>query len=213
MDIEARRVGVTGPHGPLLEPTSLRVPAGAAVLVAGDPGTGHTALALVLSGRLAPSTGEVSPAAAELRKRVVPVDLPDVNEPEASLPLAGVVGEELAMNRRRSGRKAVADWLVERGAHQHLRSRFDQVPAQLRCELMLELAAGRPGAEVLVLDSPDRYHGDPTGWWAAARGHVTDTRSVGGGGAPPDPPPPGGGAAPAGRGEQRPPPPPRGPGR
>lgn len=178
MRIHARRVGVTGPHGPLLKPTSLLVEPGELVLVAGDPGAGHTALGLVLSGRMRPSTGEVSPSAAELRRHVVLVDSPDVSEPEASLTLAGVVGEELAVNGARSGRKAVADWLVERGADEHLDRRFDQVPAATRCALMLELAAGRPGATTLVLDSPDRYHGDPQGWLELARGHVTPERSV-----------------------------------
>ncbi|MBM7813746.1 ATP-binding cassette domain-containing protein [Saccharothrix algeriensis] len=178
MEIHAQRVGATGPHGPLLKPTSLRVPAGEAVLVAGPPGAGHTAFALLLSGRLRPGAGTVTPNAAELRKHVVLVDSPEVNEPEGSMPLAAVVGEELAMNGRRAGRKAVADWLVERGAEEFADARFDQVPAESRCSLMLELAAGRPGARVLVLDSPDRYHGDPAGWWAAARRRVTPHLSV-----------------------------------
>jgi energy-coupling factor transporter ATP-binding protein EcfA2 len=176
--IHARRVGVTGPHGPLLKPTSLLVEPGELVLVAGDPGAGHTALGLVLSGRMRPSTGEVAPSLPELRRHVVLVDSPDVSEPEASLPLAGVVGEELAVNGVRSGRKAVADWLVERGAEEHLGRRFEHVPAATRCALMLELAAGRPGATTLVLDSPDRYHGDPAEWLELARRHVTPERSV-----------------------------------
>lgn len=178
MQIHARRVGVTGPRGPLLEPTSLLVEPGGLVLVAGDPGSGHTALGLVLAGRMRPSTGRISPSPAELRERVVLVDSPDVTEPEGSLTLAGVVGEELALNGVRSGRRAVAAWLVERGADEYLDHRFEQVPAATRCALALELAAGRPGAEVLVLDSPDRYHGDPKGWWELARGHVTPDRSV-----------------------------------
>ncbi|XVV01872.1 ABC transporter ATP-binding protein [Actinosynnema sp. CA-248983] len=178
MEIHAQRVGVAGPHGPLLKPTGLRVPAGEPVLVAGPPGAGHTAFGLVLSGRMRPSTGSVSPDAARLRRHVVLVDSPGVNEPEASLTLAGVVGEELAMNGRPSGRKAVADWLVERGADEHLGTRYEYVPADLRCGLMLELAAGRPGARVLVLDTPDRYHGDPTTWWKLAREQVTAERSV-----------------------------------
>ncbi|MGM1057778.1 hypothetical protein [Saccharothrix sp. Mg75] len=178
MHIHARRVGVTGPHGPLLKPTSLLVEPGELVLVAGDPDSGHTALALVLSGRMRPSTGEVTPDERELRRRVVPVDSPGVTEPEGSLSLAGVVGEELAVNGARSGRKAVADWLVERDADRYHDHRFEHVPAHTRCGLLLELAAGRPDAAVLVLDSPDRYHGDPASWLELARAQVTATRSV-----------------------------------
>ncbi|MEV0680650.1 hypothetical protein AB0I60_29455 [Actinosynnema sp. NPDC050436] len=178
MEIHAQRVGVAGPHGPLLKPTSLRVPPGELVVVAGPPDAGHTAFALVLSGRMRPSSGSVTPDAAGLRKQVVLVDSPGVNEPEASLTLSGVVGEELAMNGQRSGRKAVADWLVERGAEEHLDARYEYVPADVRCALMMELAAGRPGARALVVDTPDRYHGDPAGWLALARERVTPDLSV-----------------------------------
>ncbi|MBB5955956.1 energy-coupling factor transporter ATP-binding protein EcfA2 [Saccharothrix tamanrassetensis] len=178
MEIHAQRVGVTGPHGPLLKPTGLRVPPGELVLVAGPPGAGHTAFGLALSGRLRPSTGTVTPSATVLRQHVVLVDSPDVSEPEASLSLAGVVGEELAMNGRRSSRKAVADWLVARGVDEYLDTRFEYVPADVRCGLMLELAAGRPGARALILDTPDRYHGDPSAWWRLAREHVTPELSV-----------------------------------
>ncbi|GAA1270168.1 hypothetical protein GCM10009634_11560 [Saccharothrix xinjiangensis] len=146
--------------------------------MAGDPGRGHTALALVLSGRMRPTTGRVSPEAAELRRRVVPVDSPGVSEPEGALPLGAAVGEELALNHVRGGRGAVADWLAARDADRYLGTRVERVPAQVRCSLALELAAGRPGAEVLVLDSPDRYHPDPPGWLDLARAHVTEDRSV-----------------------------------
>ncbi|MFD9741664.1 ABC transporter ATP-binding protein [Umezawaea sp. NPDC059074] len=182
MEIHAQRVGVTGAHGPLLRPTTLRIGPGEFALVAGDPGDGHTALALALSGRLRPSTGSVlldgRDAPADLRKRVALVDAPDVNEPEAALTLRTVVGEELAMIGRRSGRKAVADWLVEHGADEHADSRFEHVPADLRCALLLELAASRPGVGALVLDSPDRYHGTPETWLALAKAKVTPERSV-----------------------------------
>ncbi|HEX6343951.1 ATP-binding cassette domain-containing protein [Umezawaea sp.] len=182
MEIHAQRVGVTGAHGPLLRPTTLRVGPGEFVLVAGEPGAGHTALGLALSGRLRPSTGSVlldgTDNPSELRGRVALVDAPEVNEPEAALKLSTVVGEELAMIGERSGRKAVADWLVEHGAEEHATSRFEHVPADLRCALLLELAAARPGVGALVLDSPDRYHGTPETWLGLARALVTPERSV-----------------------------------
>ncbi|TWP46257.1 hypothetical protein FKR81_36580 [Lentzea tibetensis] len=178
MDIQATRVGVNGAHGPLLRPTSLLVRAGELTLVAGDPGSGHTALGLVLAGRMRPSTGSVSVDARALRKQVVLVDAPEVNEPEEGLSLAAVVGEELAMCGLPSGRKAVHDWLVERGADEHARKRFEHVPPTTRCALMLELAAARPGVTTLVLDCPDRYHPEPREWLKLAQQHVTEERSV-----------------------------------
>ena len=172
------RVGVNGAHGPLLRPTSLLVKTGALTLVTGDPGTGHTALGLVLSGRMKPSTGSVSPDAKTLRKQVVLVDAPEVNEPEAALTLANVVGEELAMSKLPSGRKAVHDWLAERSFDEHARTRFEHVPPSVRCAVMLELGATRPGVTTLVLDCPDRYHPDPREWLKLAQQHVTEERSV-----------------------------------
>jgi len=182
VEIHAQRVGVTGAHGSLLRPTTLRIGTGEFVLVAGEPGTGHTALGLALSGRLRPSTGSVllngidNPS--ELRKRVALVDAPEVSEPEAALKLNTVIGEELAMIGRRGGRKAVADWLVEHGAEEHADQRFEHVPADVRCALLLELAAARPGVTTLVLDCPDRYHSTPETWLALARAQVTEERSV-----------------------------------
>ena len=178
MEIHASRAGVNGGHGPLLRPTSLTVKPGELTLVAGEPGTGHTALALLLSGRMKPSTGTVSPDAKLLRKQVVLVDAPEVNEPEDALTLAAVVGEELAMNGMPSGKKAVHDWLVEHAADEHATKRFEHVPAHTRCAVMLELAAARPGVTTLVLDCPDRYHPNPREWFALAQDHVTPERSV-----------------------------------
>lgn len=182
MEIHAQRVGVSGPHGPLLKPTTLRIRPGELVLVAGEPGAGHTALGLVLSGRMRPSTGTVhldgQSAPKALRKQVALVDAPEVTEPEGALTLTTVIGEELAMIGRRSGRKAVADWLAEREADQYANARFEHVPPTVRCGLLLELAANRPGVTTLLLDCPDRYHGDPHEWWELARKHVTPQRAV-----------------------------------
>ncbi|SDM33009.1 hypothetical protein SAMN04488074_1205 [Lentzea albidocapillata subsp. violacea] len=178
MEIHASRAGVNGGHGPLLRPTSLTVQPGELTLVAGEPGTGHTAFGLLLSGRIKPSTGTVSPDAKTLRKRVVLVDAPEVNEPEEALSLSAVVGEELAMNGMPSGKKAVHDWLVQHAADEHADKRFEHVPARTRCAVLLELAASRPGVTALVLDCPDRYHPDPREWFALAHDHVTPERSV-----------------------------------
>ncbi|MET9627546.1 ATP-binding cassette domain-containing protein [Lentzea sp. NPDC006480] len=178
MEIHASRAGVNGGHGPLLRPTSLTVKPGELTLVAGEPGTGHTALGLLLSGRIKPSTGTVSPDPKILRKQVVLVDAPEVNEPEEALTLSAIVGEELAMNGMRSGKKAVHDWLVEHAADEHANKRFEHVPPHTRCAVMLELASERPGVTALVLDCPDRYHPNPREWFALAQNYVTPERSV-----------------------------------
>jgi hypothetical protein len=48
----------------------------------------------------------------------------------------------------------------------------------VRCRLLLELAATRPGVRTLILDCPDRYHPEPRQWWDLARRQVTPERSV-----------------------------------
>ena len=56
----AEGLAVDGTHGVLLAPTSLRAVPGSVLLVAGTPGSGHTALALALAGRMRPDHGTVT---------------------------------------------------------------------------------------------------------------------------------------------------------
>lgn len=167
---ELDAVAVDGPHAPLLRPTSIAVEDGQVRLVAGLPGEGHTALALVATGRMRPSSGWVlldgAPDAAGLRRAFAVVDAPGVSEPDGALPLATVVGEELAMARRPAGRTAVAARLG--AAAPHARDRYEDVPAPVRLDLLARLAADRPGVRGLVLTAPDRHGGDPHAWWELA---------------------------------------------
>jgi ABC-type multidrug transport system ATPase subunit len=176
VEIYARQVGVTGPHGPLLRPTSLRIRTGELTLVAGEPGRGHTALALTLAGQLRPDTGEVlvdgRADRAALLRRVAVVDAPQVTEPDDGLRLAAVVAEELALSGAPAGRRAVAGWLAERDGTRYARDRFLTLPPALRTRLLVELAAARPGNEVLILDCPDRHTDDVQGWWELAQAHA-----------------------------------------
>lgn len=176
MKIDARDVGVDGPHGPLLLPTSIRIKTGELLLVAGDPGRGHTALALALAGQLRPDCGAVlvdgAPAGRSLRRRVAVVDAPQVTEPDDSLTLASVVAEELAVSGAHAGRGAVSAWLTARDAAEHARSRLRTVPAAVRTRLLADLAAARPGVELLILDCPDRHTHDASSWWDVARQHT-----------------------------------------
>jgi energy-coupling factor transporter ATP-binding protein EcfA2 len=172
VEIHVQSVGVDGAHGPLLEPTSLRVRTGELALVAGEPGTGHTAFALALGGRMKPSVGSVlldGKADDEgLRRVVAIVDAPDVSAPEEALTLGTVIGEELAFAKRPAGRKAVADWLLEHDARDHANARFESVPAEVRTRLLVEAASRRPGTAALVLVLPDRHGAGPQTWWTTA---------------------------------------------
>lgn len=167
MEIRAERVGVDGPHGPLLRPTSVRVRDGEVVLVTGEPGAGHTSLALALGGRIRPNHGTVTldgqTDLAKLRKIVALVDAPSVNEPEDGLRLRDAVAEELM-----AGRKQAERWLTDQAAGGYAQARVENVPADVRTRLLTELAATRPGVRALMIDTPDRHTSNHGTWWPVA---------------------------------------------
>lgn len=172
MEIAAEGVEVTGPHGPLLRPTSLLAPPGQVLLVTGESDTERTALGLVLAGRLRPAHGSVlldgRTATTALRRQVAVVDAPGVTEPDGCLPLREVVAEGLHLARRRSGRRAVRAWLDDRGMSPRTGERFENLPTTERTELLTDLARETRGTRALVLDSPDRHGGTPRTWYTTA---------------------------------------------
>lgn len=161
MQITAEKVSVDGPHGVLLEPTSLSLESGEVTVVAGPPGAGHTALSLVLSGRMAPHRGRVlvegQPDTKRLRRITALVDVPEVCDPDEVLPLKTVVGEELAIAQLPAGRHGVTHWLDEHDAAELRNTRVEHLSGEFRIEMLTEMAASRPGIEALVVCCPDRY--------------------------------------------------------
>ncbi|PPK65523.1 hypothetical protein V5P93_004995 [Actinokineospora auranticolor] len=176
MEVMAEQVAVTGAHGPLLAPTSLRVRAGEVAVVAGEPNDGHTAFGLALTGRITPSGGTISPTAAHLREHAVLVDAPAVTAPEPNLRVADVLAEELALSGARFRRVRVTRLLDEHGLAP--RTRFEDVAPAARIALLTGLAAERPGAELLVLDTPDRHTSDPEDWLPTALAQAREGRAV-----------------------------------
>jgi energy-coupling factor transporter ATP-binding protein EcfA2 len=179
MELTAHALTVRGPHAPMLRPTSVTVAERRLTLVAGDPGVGHVALSLAVSGRLRPDGGEVrldgrqvyvgGNAEAALRRRVAVVDTPGVTEPDDPLPVRTVAGEELAIAGRKAGRRAVRTWLDEQGAGEFADARFEHLPVDVRTRLVAELTAARPDVRMIVLTLPDRFGGDPRDWYDVAR--------------------------------------------
>ncbi|MBB5156538.1 ATP-binding cassette domain-containing protein [Saccharopolyspora phatthalungensis] len=178
MEIVATGVEVSGAHGPLLAPTSLRARTGQVLLVTGDPNSGRTALALTLSGRLRPTRGTVrlngAIDATALRRTVAVVDAPQITEPDGALALRDVVAEGLSLAARKSGRRKVRDWLSARdwlreGAGEE---RFENLAGYERTRLLLDLACENRTTRALVLDCPDRHGGDPAGWYSLAARHA-----------------------------------------
>ncbi len=171
-------VHVTGRHGPMLDLPALTFGTGECVLLAGDPGEGHTALALVATGRLSPHTGTVTLTTADGRSTTTPaalravtavVDLPEVSEPDDVLTVGTVVAEELALARRPSSARAAREWLADHDMADRLETRVAELDGPRRTALLTSLASERPGVRLLVLTLPDRHGGDPSGWWAIAQ--------------------------------------------
>ena len=156
----------------LLEPTSLAVRSGEVVVVVGEPGHGHTALALALGGRLRVDGGWVSlddyADPKDLQRMVALVDVPGVSDPDDAVPLMTVVGEEMAMAGLRASRRAVRKWLQGQGIADLAEHRIDEIPGAVRTRVLAGLAACREGVRFLVLVLPERLGGLPGGWMSTA---------------------------------------------
>ncbi|MFI2102964.1 hypothetical protein ACH436_06710 [Isoptericola sp. NPDC019693] len=174
MQITLSGVRVEGRRDPMLESTDLTWSTGECLLVAGEPGHGHTALALVATGRFVPSSGTVRldgavvPPSA-LRARTAVVDVPGISEPDDALSLADIVAEGLALAGRRSLPRDVSRWLEERSLTDERGRRVDQLPGVVRTAVLAALATENPDVRFVVLTLPDRHGGEPSGWWETAR--------------------------------------------
>jgi len=153
----------------MLPPTDVELRTGEVRALVGEPGHGHTALALILAGRLRPDAGDVALDRSVLDRTrqaaVALVDVPGVSEPDELVPFGTVLGEELAMAGQPARRRAVRAWASDVAPGR----RTEDIPAARRTELLLRAAALRSGVRFLVLTLPDRWGVTPAEW-----GPVTD---------------------------------------
>ena len=160
---------MTGRRDDLLPPTSLEAARGELLLVEGSRQDQRTALALSLSGRMRPSSGNVSwdgnTRIKTLRQASGVVDSPGVNEPEQHLSVRDLVTEDLALiPRRHRGALRSTPWLQLNDFEDLAGLWTEQLPPARRIELLTALALANPDTELLVMDSPDRHSGDPADW-------------------------------------------------
>lgn len=152
----------------LLEPTTLTAKAGEVLVAAGDPGHGHTVLALALAGRFHGNEGSVfingSANEAELQRRVALVDVPGVSEPDPSLPVKTIIGEELAIAGHKANKQAVRGLLVDLGLEEYEDARVEDVDAGPRLAIGARLAASRPDVRFIVAVLPERSGGLADTW-------------------------------------------------
>ncbi len=167
--LRVHQLSVTGRRDDLLPPTSLEAARGELLLVEGVRQDRRTALALVLSGRMRPSSGSVSwdgnARLRTLRQAGSVVDSPGVNEPEQHLSVRDLVTEDLALvPRRRRGVLRSNPWLRLNNFDDVAGLWTEQLPAGRRIELLTALALANPATGLLVVDSPDRHSGDAADW-------------------------------------------------
>ena len=177
MQIAMDDVQVEGRRSPMLEATTLTLASGECVLLAGEPGHGHTALALVATGRLAPYTGTVtlvdddgttSTSTADLRRVTAVVDVPGISEPDEALTVGDVVAEELSLAGQRSLPGRAKRWLDAHDLLDRRGDRVDELHGALRTALLSSLASEREDVRFLVLTLPDRHRSEPSNWWSVA---------------------------------------------
>lgn len=163
-----RATGVRARQGArdLLPTTSLTLREGEVAVAVGPPGGGHTSLALALAGRLRLDAGRVEmdgdASPRVLQGAVALVDVPGVSEPDEMVPFRTILGEELAMAKRRPSGVAIDRWLGEYDLATDITT--EAVPPRPRLEILGRMAALRPGTRFLVLTYPERL-GLPAGDW------------------------------------------------
>lgn len=173
-ELSAQGIAVRERRHFLLEPTSLTVTDGDVLVAAGDPGHGHTVLALALAGRFHGHEGSVrlngSADDKELQRRVALVDVPGVSEPDPSMPVKTIIGEELAIAGHKANRGAVRGLLTDLGLTEFENARVEDVDAGPRLAIGARLAASRPDVRFIVAVLPERIGGLADTWLPALNG-------------------------------------------
>ncbi len=167
--LTADSITVKGRHEQLVAPTSMQLQRGELQLLVSEPQISRTALALVLSGRMKPSSGMVSwnsePKLEYLRKHSALVDSPQISEPESHLRVRDLVAEDLALTPGPFWRKPSAKkWMARHGFSDIAKGWTDAIDPLRLFELQLMLAAENPVHELLVVDSPDRHDLQDQSW-------------------------------------------------
>jgi ABC-type cobalamin/Fe3+-siderophores transport system ATPase subunit len=167
--LSAQLLSARGRRDPLLPATSLRVNRGELLLATGERQDHRTALALVLSGRMKATGGQVSWDGSErikLRRLASAlVDSPGVNEPEQHLSVRDLVTEDLALiPRRYRGALLSTPWLKVNSFEDIAGLWTEQLDPGRRLELLTALALANPRTDLLVVDSPDRHGADGSSW-------------------------------------------------
>ncbi|MCU1516620.1 MAG: transporter ATP-binding protein [Pseudarthrobacter sp.] len=167
--LSVQHLHAKGRRDDLLPPTSLQAGRGQLLLVPGTSQDQRTALALLLSGRMRPTTGSISwdgdPKTKRIRLASALVDSPGVNEPEQHLSVRDLVTEDLALiPRRYRGALLSKPWLKVNSFEDIADLWTEQLAPNQRIGLLTALALANPHTDLLVVDSPDRHTALTSDW-------------------------------------------------
>lgn len=167
--LTTNQLHIDGRRHTLLPATTLEAARGEVLLVQADGQERRTALALALTGRMKPSTGEVAlghdDSMSGLRRRSAIVDAPEVNAPEHHLTVRSLASEDLALVPFKfRDRTRPTEWLRRNGFEDILPKWIEEVHPGRLLHLQLELALANKDVELVVVDSPDRHTADDDAW-------------------------------------------------
>lgn len=158
----------SGP-GAEVAPLSFTVDAGAPTVVAVETDERPMLVSLLLAGRVKPDEGAVTidsiENVTELRRRTALIDTPFVAEPTPGVSLAVIVAEDLSFAGRPASRNAVAAFLASCGLAESAGVPVRAIGPAARVRLFCELALLRTGVTTLIVTSPERHGGEPSGWY------------------------------------------------
>ncbi|MBN9645217.1 hypothetical protein JZY06_11430 [Corynebacterium sp. CCM 8862] len=96
----ARGIAVTGDEGPVYGPLDVTIPGTGLTILTGRGGSGRTALALTISGRMRPNTGELTVLGmtrrSQIRRRVAIAGVDDIDLIDRDVRLRTIVTEHRA---------------------------------------------------------------------------------------------------------------------
>ncbi|TXN28639.1 hypothetical protein [Lacisediminihabitans profunda] len=165
--------------GAAVPPLSLAVGPGVPNAIPVESDERPMLVSMLLAGRIRPDSGRVLVHGADhpdrLRRGSALVDTPVVAEPGADIALITIVAEELAFASAPSSRRRARMFLSDHGLLDYAKLPVRALPSAARIRVFSELAVLRPGVSAIVVTSPERHGGEPTGWYGplaeiAARG-------------------------------------------
>ena len=101
--VTAHGISVVGDQGPVYGPLDVEIPGEGLTVLSGRGGSGRTALALTISGRMKPKTGTLEVLGhtkpSEIRKHVAIAGVEDIDQLDRDVKISTVFGEHRAWSR------------------------------------------------------------------------------------------------------------------